>query len=303
MMPQREDAGLQHVIGIDGGGTTCRAAVADAQGIVLGSGASGAANIMTDLESARVNIVDAACSACRDAGLGPVDLEAIPAVLGLAGANVGDYARRIRLALPFRESVIESDAVIALQGALGDRDGAVAIIGTGSVFAARDNGRLRFVGGWGFMVGDLGSGARVGRALLQETLLAHDGVHSASPLSNAVLDRFDGDPRRLVEYAHTAKPGEFGVFAPLVFEYAERNDPIATALVEGARRSIEEALDAIMPADCAWLCLLGGLARRYEHRLRERYRALLKEPLGDALQGAVALAVKRFGQTGAPDRE
>lgn len=290
---------MDYVVGIDGGGTNCRAAISTADGRLVARGTGGAANIMTDLEGARASILDAVSAASRDAGLDPESVKRSPALLGLAGANIGDYAERIRSLLPFPRCIVESDALISLHGALGDNDGVVAIIGTGSVFAARHAGKVRFVGGWGFMVGDLGSGARMGRALLQETLLAHDRVHAASPLSNAVLARFDNDPRLLVEYAHTARPGEFGTFAPLVFDYAEQGDPIAAALVDGALRSVEETLDAITPGDCDRLCLLGGLARRYQNRLGERYRAILKEPLGDALQGAVSLALQSFGAVGA----
>jgi glucosamine kinase len=295
MIRQSEETALvSYVIGIDGGGTGCRAAVADAAGNIRGHGRSGPANIMTDPDGARESVVEAARLACIDASIDPSVLETVPALLGLAGANIDAYGERIRAILPFREAIVETDALIALHGALGEHDGAVAILGTGSIFVARAGGTVRRVGGWGFMLGDLGSGARLGRALLQETLLAHDGVHPASALTNDVLSRFGGDPRRLVEYAHTAKPGEFGAFAPIVFDHAERGDPIAAALVDGALRSIEEALSAIMAPDCSRLCLLGGLAHKYESRLSERYRALVREPLGDALQGAVALAVSRF---------
>jgi glucosamine kinase len=282
------------MVALDGGGTSCRALVADARGAALGRGRSGSANIMTDMEGARGNIVAAAQAACRDAGLPSDVISSCDALLGLAGANIGNYGERIRELLPFRRSVVETDALIALHGALGDHDGVVAIIGTGSVFMARGNGAIRSVGGWGFTVGDLGSGARVGRALLQEALLAHDGVHHGSPLTAEILRRFEDDPRTLVEYAHTARPGEFGAFAPLVFEYAERGDPIGNALIEGAVRSVEEALAAIQPPDCDRLCLLGGLAKRYEARLGPGYRNLVKEPLGDALQGALELALERF---------
>ena len=37
-----------YVIGIDGGGTSCRAALADRNGTLLGRGKSGASNILTD---------------------------------------------------------------------------------------------------------------------------------------------------------------------------------------------------------------------------------------------------------------
>jgi glucosamine kinase len=252
---------------------------------------------MTDIEGARENIVAASEAACVDAGLSSETILSSSALLGLAGANIGDYGERIRALLPFRRSIVETDAMIALNGALGAEDGAMAILGTGSIFMARRKGGIRSVGGWGFMVGDLGSGARVGRALLQEALLAHDGVHQGSELTSEILRRFEDDPQTLVEYAHTAKPGEFGTFAPLVFEYAERGDPIGNALIDGAVRSIEEALRAIMPQDCDRLCLLGGLARLYQPFLGPRFRKLVKEPFGDALQGALGLALQRFRRT------
>lgn len=282
---------MAYLIGIDGGGTSCRAVIADEGGRVLGMGKSGSANIMTDIEGARSSILAAVQGACDEAGLPHRSVDESVAVLGLAGANIGEHGSRIRALLPFRDSLVETDALIALHGALGENDGAVAIIGTGSVFAARQGGMVRMVGGWGFMVGDLGSGARVGRALLQETLLAHDGVHAGSALTALVLERFKDDPQSLVEYAHMARPGEFGSFAPLVFDHAERGDPIARALVDGATRSIEEALDTIMPHDCERLCLLGGLAGRYRNELGKRYRALLREPRGNALDGALAMAL------------
>ena len=288
---------MAYLFGIDGGGTGCRAAVADSSGRVLGRGKSGPANIVTDGELALKNIIAAAHGACDAAHLSPDVLAEADGVLGLAGANIGKFGPRIAARLPFRKASVETDALIALHGALGDADGAVAIIGTGSVFIARQGDTIRTVGGWGFMVGDLGSGARVGRALLQEALLAHDGVHAGSPLTDEVLARFDGNPQSLVEYAHMARPGEFGTFASLVFDHAERGDSIGRSLVEGAVRSIEEALDAILPPGCDRLCLLGGLAGPYRKSLTARYQALLREPIGDALDGAVALALQRFRQT------
>lgn len=49
-----------YLIGIDGGGTSCRAAVATADGRILGRGKAGAANILTDPETALANIGEAA---------------------------------------------------------------------------------------------------------------------------------------------------------------------------------------------------------------------------------------------------
>ena len=57
--------------------------------------------------------------------------------------------------------------MIALEGAIGDGDGAMAILGTGTAYMVRRNGEARPIGGWGFQVGDQGSGARIGRDLLE----------------------------------------------------------------------------------------------------------------------------------------
>src|SRR5690606_38991763 len=140
------------------------------------------------------NIVAAAGAAAAEAGLPREALQAASAVLGLAGANVGDNSARVKARLPFAQSVIVSDAVIATRGALGTHDGVVAIVGTGSVFTARKGLEMRSIGGWGFVVGDLGSGARIGRALLERVLLAHDGIRASSPLCDEIMRRFDGIP-------------------------------------------------------------------------------------------------------------
>ena len=87
-------------LGVDGGGSGCRAAVADAAGRVLGQGAAASANIWTDPEGARANILAAAEAALAAAGTGG-RLGDLVAVLGLAGANVAGAAERLAPGLPF----------------------------------------------------------------------------------------------------------------------------------------------------------------------------------------------------------
>lgn len=285
----------EFVIGIDGGGTSCRAAVAEAGGRILGRGKSGAANILTDPDGAIVSIIECTRAAFADAGLPRGKLSASSAVLGLAGANVGEAGRYVSEHLPFAASNVVPDGLIALQGALGDRDGAVAILGTGSVFMSRNGASIRSIGGWGSIVGDLGGGARLGRALLEETLLAHDHIHRSSPVTDAVMTEFKGEPGYLVEFARTAKPSDFGRFAPLVFDHAGKDDTVAIKLIETAARSVDEALDAITSSGCERLSLLGGLSHLYPQWLSDRHRAILFDAEADALTGAVALAAARFG--------
>ena len=150
---------MNFVLGIDGGGTSCRAALATGDGEVIGRAKSGAANIRTDLTGARTHIVESARQAFIAAGQNPDLIPQTPAILGLAGANVGTYRQQLEAILPFSQSRVETDAEIALEGAVGSGDGAMAILGTGTAYMARKNGKSRAIGGWGFQVGDQGSGA------------------------------------------------------------------------------------------------------------------------------------------------
>lgn len=287
-----------YVVGIDGGGTSCRAALATADGRILGRSKSGAANIRTDLSGARASIVEAVRLALADAKV-EADLADIGAVLGLAGANVGTYAKQLEAILPFRHSRVETDSLIALEGAIGSGDGAIAILGTGTAYMVRHKGKARPIGGWGFLIGDQGSGARIGRDLLEETLLAHDRVRARSPLTDAVLAIYRNDPRDVVEFTTHAKPGDFGGFAPMVFEHAAKHDIVAEVIVERAVAAIEASLDALELGKTDPLCLLGGLAPLFAPRLSARYRDLLQEPRTDALGGAAAMAARLFGSPGA----
>ncbi|MET0172534.1 MAG: BadF/BadG/BcrA/BcrD ATPase family protein, partial [Agrobacterium vaccinii] len=45
----------RYLVGVDGGGTSCRAAVADVNGQILGRGKSGASNIMSAPDQAILN--------------------------------------------------------------------------------------------------------------------------------------------------------------------------------------------------------------------------------------------------------
>lgn len=285
---------MNFVLGIDGGGTSCRAALATADGTVVGRAKSGAANIRTDLTGARSNIVEAARQAFIAAGQNPDLIPQTPAILGLAGANVGTYRQQLEAILPFSTSRVETDAEIALEGAVGSGDGAMAILGTGTAYMARRNGTSRAIGGWGFQVGDQGSGARIGRDLLEQTLLAHDGVCERSPLTDSMMAVFRNNPEDVVEFTTNAKPGDFGGFAPKVFEHAEKGDRVANFILDKAITDVEASLGALDLADGAPLCLLGGLAPLYAPRLSARYQALLKPALDDALGGAVQMAVRLF---------
>jgi glucosamine kinase len=273
-------------LGVDGGGTGCRAVVADASGRVLGRGEGASANIWTDPDGARANILAAVDAALAGQGAGP---ESLHAVLGLAGANVAEAATRLMRQLPFAKARVESDAVIALKGALGEADGIVATLGTGSVFGVQRAGAVRIIGGWGFQIGDQGSGARMGRSLLEAALLAHDGLGVGSPLAAAVVTEVGG-PAGLVTFARDARPADYARFVPRILEAAARGDAVAAAVLAEAEVSVGGAIDRLQDGGTIPICFLGGLGPIFATRLAGRYSGLIRAPLGTALDGALAMA-------------
>ena len=273
-------------LGIDGGGTGCRAAVADAAGHVLGFGRSGPANIASDPETARLNILAATRDALTHAvGLSEVEtaLPHLTAGLGLAGANSAGAAGRLRLALPFRARV-ETDAIAAVKGALRDHNGIVAVLGTGSVFASQRGGVIRQIGGWGLILGDEGSGAKLGRSILSQALRAVDGFTPMTPLL-AELIAEHGSPEAIVTFAQTARPADFAAIAPRLVAL---QDPAAVTVMNQALADVTEAISHLQAGGTLPVVFIGGLGPTYAERLATCWP--IRPALGTALDGALLLA-------------
>lgn len=271
---------MQLFLGIDGGGTGCRAAVADVSGLVLGRGEAGPANIASDPVGAAGNILAAAERALDAAGGGDV----WAAGLGLAGANAAGAAERLRDALPFRRVAVVTDGITAVKGALGPADGVVAALGTGSVFAVQRAGIIRQIGGRGLVLGDEASGAWIGRAVLAAGLRAVDGFAAMTPLLAALVDEMGG-PDGVVAFSLRARPADFAALAPRV---AESGDPAAVAIMARAEADVAEAVGLLRGRDDLPVVFLGGLGTVFGARMGGRFP--IRDALGSALDGALMLA-------------
>jgi glucosamine kinase len=282
---------VRFFLGVDGGGTHCRARLRDRSGKLLGEATGGASNIFTDPEDAIANVDRVSRATFAQAGLDPLNLAETAACFGLAGANMaGAVARVDAHRWPFQSVRIEHDGIIACVGAHAGQDGAIAAVGTGAVYVISLGGKLQTFGGWGFMLSDQGSGADLGRESLRRTLYAQDGIIERTPFTDAVWARFDGSMDQLHRFAETAKPRDYGALTPLLFEYVEHGDPIARFIIERGQTGITLVLDHLVKLGAQRICMMGGLGKAYQRYLPERYAAHFAAPRHDALDGAILLA-------------
>jgi glucosamine kinase len=77
----------QFYIGVDGGGTSCRARIEDAEGRLLGQGADGPAATRIGADRSMQAVRTASMAAAIDAGLLPIALADTIAGVGLAGID------------------------------------------------------------------------------------------------------------------------------------------------------------------------------------------------------------------------
>jgi glucosamine kinase len=279
------------LLGVDGGGTNCRARLCAFSGKVLGEATTGPANLNLGLERSFAAVFEAAAACLSRAGLDRSCLDNVVACLALAGASEPSrLAAAQAYRHPFRKAIVTTDAHAACLGAHGDRDGGVIVAGTGTVGWAIRGGRTYRVGGWGMPVSDEGSGAWLGCEAVRRLLWAFDGRIGWTGVLRALGERFSNDPHAVVAWAQSASPGDFGSLAPFVFDHAGRGDPVVRELVDLAAGHINALADRLLAVGVTRLALVGGCAQFLAPLLAESTKSHLVEPAGDAVSGALYLA-------------
>lgn len=277
-----------YYLGIDGGGTRCRARLADARGTMLAQAEGGPANVFAAYDAA-ISVLDALIA--QVANEAKIAAAQIHIVAGLAGANVPSVQQRLAAWQPVCASLrVVTDVEIACVGAHGGAPGAVFITGTGSQGACWDGEKFTLLGGWGFALSDLGSGAILGQRALRLALLAHESVIAASPLTQRLMERFASDAETLLLWSQRATTAEWGSVVPEVFAAAQQGDVHGLALVRQTAEEITLMAQPLLARQPGRLALMGGLAQPIVAYLPERLRSALSAPQGDALSGALELA-------------
>jgi N-acetylglucosamine kinase-like BadF-type ATPase len=304
-----------YFLGIDGGGTRTRAVLLDDENGEIARASGGPSNYHSVGQAkAEASLRETIRQVLATAGLAVDDVAAIG--LGLAGvARPGDAdivrAMVSRIAR-FPRAVVTHDAETALVGGVGRRLGVVLIVGTGAIaYGVNAQGEARRADGWGYIIGDEGSGLWIGQEGLRAVARAYDGRGPATMLEGVLLSHLDlTDASDLVTLVYA---GDFGVsalagLALLVSQAAQAGDSVAQLILQEAGRRLSCALRAVIGglnmADRSFeVVLMGGVLQAQDTVWKTVVAALgsiaphaqVIEPRYDAAVGAALLAKQGIG--------
>lgn len=286
-------------IGVDGGGSKCRATIYCADGTVLGTGVAGRANPLHGLTQTFESIEASTRLALLDAGMNESDSYLLVAGLGLAGVNVPRLYRDVtNWQHPFAAMYVTTDLHTACIGAHGGADGAVIITGTGSCGYAHVGDTSLSIGGYGFALGDKGSGAWLGLKAAEHVLLALDGFAVPTRLTDMLLNEFGvTDALGIVENLAGKSSSCYAALARSVLDCANEGDAVATAIVQEGADYISDMARKLFSLNPVRFSIIGGLAEPLQAWLGADVVAKISETLAPPELGAMYFAQQEFNKS------
>jgi glucosamine kinase len=291
------------LIGADVGGSKTAVAVSRDGKVVGRADGSGAAVRPGRALASASSIADVVRQALSAAGLLLGDV----LVVGAAGAGREPERDELQKALRGENVatrvLVTTDIDIALAAAFGDGPGIVVSAGTGSVAVGRDRtGARHRIGGYGWQMGDEGSGYAIGRASLGAVSRAVDGRSPRTSLSDRLLTATRSDSYDdLVRWAASATPAEVAALAPHVLAVAASGDPLAQGIADYAARELSQLAICLLPkmdvSPPVPVAVTGGLLGAGQPLRKTLLAKLAEEPQFrpldepvDAVAGALSLA-------------
>jgi N-acetylglucosamine kinase len=285
-----------YVIGIDGGGTKTVCVLIDQTGKIIARGEAGPSNYQSIGIEATQNALEIAITQAVKATKISIPLVIKGIGIGLAGVGRPQDIQTIKnllkpLQLKLSQLItwqispqhlsITGDNEIALMGGIGNTVGIVAIAGTGSqVYGQNQQGKTKRVGGWGYILGDEGSGYNIAIRGLQAALKAYDGRGEKTILIKRFKDHLNIDKiENLVEviYRRGLSVAEIAALAPIVDQTAVEGDAIAKQIITTAVEELTLATEVVMidlfnPTEAFEIVTIGGVWKSLS-QLRQQYSA------------------------------
>ena len=297
-------------IGIDGGGTKTRVIVMDLdaqQGVAVSGGASNPNSVgwTTALERIR----ELVANGLTECGAHPRHLHSLCAAL----AGVSSQEARLRMErelsalFPHARLQVVPDALAALSAGTEARPGVALIAETGTIAISEDHsGVIRRAGGFGYLVGDEGSGFEIGRRGVRAALQSFEQRGPVTVLSDRLCQFYEvAQPADAVTAIYRCEHpvARIAAFAPTVIQNAER-DSVAQGIVTAALDAHAALLESVIgqsseSAFAVPIVLGGGLYTHNSHWLKElqlrlphrAFRLLVHSPAAGAALRAVRQTV------------
>jgi len=290
---------MHYYLGIDGGGSTTRAVLADARGNAIAAARAGSLNYLAvGYETARASLQEI---------MKQINMPIYAAFIGnaaLAGpAPESELNALCDGILEPAHLAMDSDLFIALEAMHTPGPCAVAIAGTGSMAAGRagENMPVLHTGGWGWMLGDEGSGFHIAWEGIRAALRGHEGSGPATSLTGDLCRHYGvSEPEDLLDifYDPPKEPREIASFARIV---TDSEDLIACEIVSRCAGDFARTVRALLVnlPENAQLGLWGGMFQ-HSAAYREAFRAALGKqanllPVAPEW-GAVRAAMKLCGE-------
>lgn len=233
----------------------------------------------------------------------PVDV-VVAGISGLTDANAdADAMLALTAAHGVRRVVLAHDSTTSFLGALGDRRGAVVAAGTGVVTLAVGAETTARVDGWGWIMGDAGSGYWIGREALDAVMRAYDGRGPTTELTAAVSDRWpDLSQAYMSLQADPDRVRIVASFAAVVARAAVAGDAVAQDISVRAAHELAQSVRAAIAQvrtdeETFPVCAIGGvfgsapLLEAFTADLHTGDASVrLVAPVGVGIDGVMALA-------------
>ena len=296
-----------YIVGIDGGGTKTVGVLTTETGRCLAQVQSGPSNYHVVGEAKTQAVLKSVVGElCEKAGI--PSASSICFCLGMAGLGRADDKKvigRICDELGISENrILTHDAHIALVGGTEKQHGVIVISGTGAiVYGINTDGKEARASGWGYLLGDEGSGYDIAIKGLRAVVRAADGRAGPTGLTNRILNNLElSEPNELIRWVHAANRDTIAQLAEIVFDAARTSDAIAEQIVdEAADELVCAASSVIKQLECVAsfdIVLSGGnlihqpmFADKLRHRFAKgQPNASVLLPKHEPAHGAMLLA-------------
>ena len=242
---------MSYIVGIDGGGTK-----------TIGLLTTEAGEYITKVQAGPSNYHVVGAQQTHDvlkeiifelsAHVGNTAIDSIRFCIGMAGLGrtedkkvIGQICDEIGIN---KNRILTHDAHIALVGGTGKQEGVIVISGTGSiVYGVNEHGKEARAGGWGYLLGDEGSGYDIALKGLQAVARAADKRELPTELTHLILKRLElNEPNDLIRWTHAASRDEIAQLASVVFEAAEIRDTKAEKIIDSAMSEFACAVETVI---------------------------------------------------------